>query len=119
MVPNMTGYTEYYFKLTDTFTDGLTVNADSLNLSVKIGGSSLTEGTHYTCTFDSTNSTITIEMKDFITYAQKANEIITFEYEAILNENALTNSPTTNKANISYGNDPDNFCLLYTSILQQ
>ncbi len=108
MVPNMTGYTEYYFKLTDTFTDGLTVNADSLNLSVKIGGSSLTEGTHYTCTFDSTNSTITIEMKDFITYAQKANEIITFEYEAILNENALTNSPTTNKANISYGNDPDN-----------
>lgn len=107
MVPNMTGYSKYYFQLTDSFSEGLTVNEASLNPIVKIG-TDILESTDYTCTFDSTNSTITIEITNFINYAQNANEIITFEYEAILNEKALTNSPTTNTANISYGNNPDN-----------
>lgn len=104
MVPNMTGYTKYYFQLTDTMSSGLTVSKDKLNLVVKIGDQTLAENEY---TVNITNQMITIKIKDFIKYKDKANEAIVFEYGAVLNKTAFTEDKETNEANVHYGNNPD------------
>ena len=104
MVPNMTGFDTYTFKLTDTMTQGLTVTKETLNEKVTIGNKQLTD-TEYTVTVK--GQEITIEINDFIKYKDQANEAIVFEYDAVLNENAVTAGKETNTANVEYGNDPD------------
>lgn len=105
MVPNMTGYTEYHFQLTDTMSSGLTVSADTLNEKVTIGNQVLTKDTNYTV--EIADQTITIKIKDFIKYQAQANETIVFEYSAVLNEKAVEKDKETNTANVEYGNDPN------------
>lgn len=105
MVPNMTGFDTYTFKLTDKMSNGLTVAKDTLNEKVTIGNKTLTKDTEYTVTVSGHD--ITIEIKNFINYKDQANEAIVFEYDAVLNENAVTAGKETNKANVEYGNDPD------------
>lgn len=104
MVPNMTGFDKYTFKLTDTMSSGLTVTKETLNEKVTIGNKQLTD-TEYTVTVK--GQEITIEINDFIKYKDQANEAIVFEYDAVLNENAVTAGKETNTANVEYGNDPD------------
>ena len=87
MVPNMTGYTEYHFQLKDTMSTGLTVSANTLNETVMIGDKKLNKDTDYEVTVS--QQTITIKIKDFIKYQAQANEAIVFEYDAVLNENAV------------------------------
>ena len=105
MVPNMTGFDTYTFKLTDKMSNGLTVTEDTLNEKVTIGNKTLTKDTEYTVTVSGHD--ITIEIKNFIDYKDQANEAIVFEYHAVLNENAVTAGKETNTANVEYGNDPD------------
>ena len=105
MVPNMTGYTEYHFQLKDTMSTGLTVSANTLNETVMIGDKKLNKDTDYEVTVS--QQTITIKIKDFIKYQAQANEAIVFEYDAVLNENAVTAGKENNTANVEYGNDPD------------
>ena len=105
MVPNMTGYTEYHFQLKDTMSSGLTVSANTLNETVMIGDKKLNKDTDYEVTVS--QQTITIKIKDFIKYQAQANEAIVFEYDAVLNENAVTAGKENNTANVEYGNDPD------------
>lgn len=104
MVPNMTGFDKYTFKLTDEMSDGLTVTEATLKESVKIGNQILKKD-DYTVTVSGQN--ITIDIKDFIKYKALANETITFEYEAVLNKTAFTEDKETNEANVHYGNNPD------------
>ena len=104
MVPNMTGFDKYTFKLTDTMSSGLTVTKETLNEKVTIGNKQLTD-TEYTVTVK--GQEITIEINDFIKYKDQANEAIVFEYDAVLNENAVTAGKETNTANVEYGNDSD------------
>lgn len=99
MVPNMTGCTEYFFKLTDTMSEGLTVTNETLNLAVTIGNTTL-NAQDYTVTIDGEN--ITVEIKDFIKYKEQANEEIVFTYSAVLNEKG---NADTNTANVHWGND--------------
>ena len=82
MVPNMTGFDKYTFKLTDTMSSGLTVTKETLNEKVTIGNKQLTD-TEYTVTVK--GQEITIEINDFIKYKDQANEAIVFEYDAVLN----------------------------------
>jgi len=105
MVPNMTGFDTYTFKLTDKMSNGLTVTEDTLNENVTIGNKTLTKDTEYTVTVNGHD--ITIEIKNFIGYKDQANEAIVFEYDAVLNENAVTAGKETNTANVEYGNDPN------------
>lgn len=105
MVPNMTGYTEYHFQLKDTMSSGLTVSANTLKETVMIGDKKLNKDTDYEVTVS--QQTITIKIKDFIKYQAQANEAIVFEYDAVLNENAVTAGKENNTANVEYGNDPD------------
>ena len=104
MVPNMTGFDKYTFKLTDTMSSGLTVTKETLNEKVTIGNKQLTD-TEYTVTVK--GQEITIEINDFIKYKDQANEAIVFEYDAVLNKTAFTEDKETNTANVHYGNDPD------------
>lgn len=104
MVPNMTGFDKYTFKLTDTMSSGLTVTKETLNEKVTIGNKQLTD-TEYTVTVK--GQEITIEINDFIKYKDQANEAIVFEYDAVLNKTAFTEDKETNTANVEYGNDPD------------
>lgn len=104
MVPNMTGFNQYTFKLKDTMSSGLTVTKDALNEKVTIGNQVLAKDA-YIVTVNGQN--ITIEIKDFIKYQALANEAILFEYDAVLNKTAFTQDKETNKANVEYGNNPD------------
>lgn len=108
MVPNMTGYNQYYYIFKDTMTEGLTVSKDTLNLVVKIGGT-VVDTSEYTLTVGKTNRIFTVEFKNFYTnHAKDANESLTFTYSAVVNEKAINDTNTsTNKAEVSYGNDPD------------
>ena len=108
MVPNMTGYNQYYYIFKDTMTEGLTVSKDTLNLVVKIGGT-VVDTSEYTLTVDKTNRIFTVEFKNFYSnHAKDANESLTFTYSAVVNEKAINDTNTsTNKAEVSYGNDPD------------
>lgn len=105
MVPNMTGFNTYTFKLTDTMTQGLTVTEATLAETVTIGDKTLAKDTDYTVTVSGQD--ITIEIKDFISYKEQANEAIVFEYSAVLNEKAVNNDKETNTANVEYGSNPD------------
>ena len=104
MVPNMTGFDKYTFKLTDTMSSGLTVTKETLNEKVTIGNKQLTD-TEYTVTVK--GQEITIEINDFIKYKDQANEAIVFEYDAVLNKTAFTEDKETNTANVEYGSNPD------------
>ena len=108
MVPNMTGYNQYYYIFKDTMTEGLTVSKDTLDLVVKIGGT-VVDTSEYTLTVGKTNRIFTVEFKNFYTnHAKDANESLTFTYSAVVNEKAINDTNTsTNKAEVSYGNDPD------------
>ena len=80
----------------------------SLNLVVKIG-STVVDTSEYTLTVDETNRIFTVEFKNFYTnHAKDANESLTFTYSAVVNEKAINDTNTsTNKAEVSYGNNPD------------
>ena len=56
-----------------------------------------------------TNRIFTVEFTNFYTnHAKDANESLTFTYSAVVNEKAINDSNTsTNKAEVSYGNDPE------------
>lgn len=115
-VPDLTGYTEYTFKMTDTMSEGLTYNND---MEVKIGTDKIenpaTGDTLYTVVSD-TNAdtgitTITVTFTDFYNlitekpYAQ--GTAITFDYSANLNKDAVISPDANpNTAKITYSNDP-------------
>lgn len=103
MVPNMTGFDSYTFKLTDTMSNGLTVTRDTLNLAVKIGNQTLTSD-KYTVSVE--GQKITVDITNFIQYKDKANEEIVFTYSAVLNEKAVSTNPENNTANVHWGNNP-------------
>lgn len=102
-VPNMTGKTDYRFILKDTVSEGLTLNKDTLNLSVKIDGTDVLE-TEYIVKV--TDNQLTVTFENFEAHQSDAMKDIIFTYSATLNEKALTSNQATNEASISYGNDP-------------
>ena len=105
MVPNMTGYTDYYFNFTDTMTSGLTFNKDSFK--VTIDGTKV-NGSEYTLTEDTSNHSFKVQFINFYTnHKADADKEMIFTYTATINKDALTVDKTTNKANVEYGNDPD------------
>ncbi len=111
-VPNLTGYTSYKFVMTDTMSAGLTF--DDTSMVVKIGANTI-DPAAYTLTADTdTNgvTTIKVEFNNFYNLVKTGgydpNKSITFEYSAMLNEQAVIGeSGNSNKAKITYSNDPN------------
>lgn len=103
-VPNVVGYDEYTFVVTDTLSKGLTLNND---IKVTIGG---TEYTYYDIETlknndETTTLTITFDSSKFAKLNDKMGQEIIITYSATLNANAVS-TDNTNNVEITYSNSP-------------
>lgn len=120
-VPDMTGYSSYTFKFKDTLSQGLTFNSGSVTLSINNATITNTTGQEnkYSVSFSNDadgKTTVTIELKDFISYADQVGKRIVVTYKATLNENALVGKDANNNsAVIEYSNDPSDVTKTDTS----
>lgn len=102
-LPNLTGYTEYYFKLTDVMSKGLTYVENSLKVSIngkEIGNTGWNIDSN---TADNGTTTLTALSPDLIAHNYISLSDVKFTYEAIVNENAIETNTMTNTATIHYG----------------
>lgn len=127
VVPNMTGYTKYFFIVNDTLSKGLTYNGD---MAVTYGtgtGTALTldddgpagphTGDFYieeSAYSNTAGTTIKVVFKDFYTKFKSVNAgtPITLTYTATLNNNAVIGVGTDtagnpNTASLTYSNNPN------------
>ena len=108
-VPNMKGYTKYFFVMEDTLSKGLTYNEDMV---ITIGDKTLAKDKDYTLTVtknaDGTTS-LEIVFKNFIQYKDQTGAAITLTYSATLNQDAELD-PTVGNPNtvkLIYSNNPN------------
>ncbi len=103
-VPQMQGYTKYFFVLNDSMTAGLTYNKD---VAIKIGTTTLAADA-YDVTYDDAANTMKIVIKNFIQYKSEAGKDIVVTYSATLNEQAdLTQTGNKNTVKLTYSNNPN------------
>ena len=116
-VPDMTGYTKYYFVVNDTLSKGLTFNNDVV---IKIGSTTLAKCGHasgaahvncYTVTStknaDGTTS-VEIVLKNFIQYKDQVGDPITITYSATVNKDAVIGvEGNPNEVKLTYSNNPN------------
>lgn len=106
-VPDMAGYTKYYFVLNDTLSKGLTFNND---VAITIGNKTLVKDTDYTVTQtpnDGGTTSVKIVFKNFIQYKDQHGAAITVTYSATINENAVIGvEGNPNKVTLTYSNNP-------------
>lgn len=108
-VPDMTGYTSYTFKFSDTLSKGLDLKEV---LSVKVGNTTLTAkntGVNtYALAYDQTTRILTVTLNNFYeSYENHTGDTITVVYTATLNKDAAIGmNPNTNKAVVEYSNNP-------------
>lgn len=101
-VPDYTGFNTYTYLITDTMTNGLTFNRNSL--TVKVGETIVTDACHviYDSAANPQTFTVSIPVKDN-TYDIGAK--IEVAYTATLNEKAIA-VISNNEAKLTYSNDP-------------
>lgn len=102
-VPQMQGYTKYFFVLNDSMTAGLTYNKD---VAIKIGATTLAADA-YDVTYDDTANTMKIVIKNFIQYKSQADADIVVTYSATLNEKADLKDGNKNTVKLTYSNNPN------------
>lgn len=103
-VPQMQGYTKYFFVLNDSMTAGLTYNKD---VAIKIGATTLAADA-YDVVYDDTANTMKIVIKNFIQYKSQADADIVVTYSATLNQKAdLTQAGNKNTVKLTYSNNPN------------
>lgn len=109
-VPDMTGYTKYYFVLNDTLSKGLTFNDD---VAITVGDKTLVKDTDYaisTTTNADQSTSLEIVFKNFIQYKTDANKgaDITVTYSATVNDSAeIGPSGNPNEVKLIYSNNPN------------
>lgn len=101
-VPDYTGFTKYTYLITDTMTDGLTFNGDSL--TVKVGEATVTNDCTIAYDAETAPQTFTVSIPVLEkTYDFGAEIVVT--YTATVNKNAIA-VISTNQAKLTYSNDP-------------
>lgn len=108
-VPDMTGYTQYFFVMNDTLSKGLTYNDDMV---IKVGNTTLTKDTGYTVTaVKNANGTTSIEIvfKNFVGYKDQVGADVIVTYSATLNQDASLDpvAGNPNKVQLTYSNNPN------------
>lgn len=106
-VPDMTGYTAYYYVINDTLDDGLTFGSDVYIVFQKgLTGEHTLGIDEYTVSKD--GQKVKIIIKDFLNkYKDKKGGKFTIAYSASVNENALLgNTGNKNTASLTFSNDP-------------
>ena len=106
-VPDMTGYSKYFFVVNDTLSAGLTFQED---VKITVDDVELAEDA-YTVTFtnneDGTTS-VEIVFKDFIQYKEQAGKEIKITYSAIVDEDAeIGVEGNPNFVDLTYSNNPN------------
>lgn len=112
-VPAMDGYEKYYFIVNDTLSKGLTLDKNSI--AITIGSTRLNPVSNYaTVTVDPATPTdgvttsLKIVFKDFIQWKPNAGQDIVITYDATLDKDAVIgNTGNTNDATLTYSNDPN------------
>lgn len=102
-VPDRTGYTSYSWKITDTLSEGLTLNQSSI--VVKVGNDTITPDSNDTWTLTSSATGFTLE-GDLVKGNYTTEAQIEVTYTAIVNDKAIT-GVYDNKVELSYSNDPN------------
>ncbi|MGN1450584.1 MAG: SpaH/EbpB family LPXTG-anchored major pilin [Eubacteriales bacterium] len=107
-VPDMTGYTRYYYVVTDVLSKGLTFNND---VAITVGDEALTEDEDYTVTVtvnkDGTTS-VKIVFVNFIQYKAQDGDAIVITYSATVDEDAVIGTVgNPNKVVLKYSNNPN------------
>ena len=101
-VPDYTGFTKYTYLITDTMTDGLTFNRESL--TVKVGEATVTNDCTIAYDAETAPQTFTVSIPVLEkTYDFGAEIVVT--YTATVNKNAIA-VISTNQAKLTYSNDP-------------
>lgn len=108
-VPDMTGYSKYFFVMNDTLSKGLTYNDDMV---IKVGNTTLTKDTGYTVTADkNANGTTSIEIvfKNFVGYKDQVGADVIVTYSATLNQDANLDHSVgnPNEVKLIYSNNPN------------
>ncbi len=118
-VPDMTGYTTYYFTMTDTMSKGLTFLDNDANypITVKVNGTEITttasaDAASYTVASsvnaDTSKTTITVTFNNMLALKAQKGDEITVEYYGRLNDDVtLTSTGVMNEAELEYSNDPN------------
>ncbi len=102
-VPDMNGYNNYFFVVTDTLSAGLSFNNDVV---ITLGGEQLTPDEDYTVS--QAGQTVTITFIDFIQYAGNTGADILIRYSATLNEDAVIGTAgNPNAVDLTYSNNPN------------
>ena len=113
ITPDLRGYTDYTFIISDEISTGLTYDNTSLSsLVVKIGGTvvpatATVEGetvNNYTLAVNGQKFTLTIPFDTLKKY--DAGTAIVVTYDAIVNSNALNTDYENNTANLEYSHSP-------------
>lgn len=112
-VPVWTGYDHYYYALNDTYTNGLTFNPDSVNVTV--GDKTLTAGKDYKVTTETGKFHIlfapTADNSSDIIAAKTTFPVGTFvlvTYNMTVNKNAHVDGVDTNTSEVEYSHNPNN-----------
>lgn len=107
-VPDMTGYTKYYFVVNDTLSKGLSFNGD---VTITLGDTTLTKDTDYTVTAtENADGTTSVEIvfKNFIQYKNAEKRNITITYSATVNGQAVIGvAGDPNAVTLTYSNNPN------------
>lgn len=107
-VPDMTGYSKYFFVVNDTMSKGLTFNND---VAITVDGETLVKDTDFTVsatTNDDGVTTIKIVFINFIQYKEKKGADIVINYSATLNDKAeIGVAGNENKVDLVYSNNPN------------
>ena len=105
-VPDLTGYSDYTFKISDTMTSGLTFtdpDGDATNdVVVKINNVDKTS----VVTVAVSGQTLTVTIPYSVLSAATKGQDITVTYSAVVNDKALTTDYEKNTANLEYSHSP-------------
>ena len=102
-VPDTTGFDEYTYEITDTMSDGLTFNRNSL--AVKVGSADVTADTDKcTITYEATTAPNTFKVTIKVMNCKVGDDIVV-TYSATVNEKAIA-VVSENKAELTYSNNP-------------
>lgn len=105
---NYADYKHYYYKFTDTLASQFTApTSDKIN--VKVNGVAISNDANKTnMRINVDNQVITVSFEDIKEFAPNKTDVITVEYEAILNGNANIGLPgQENKVDLEYSNNPN------------
>lgn len=115
-VPAMDGYETYYFIVNDTLSKGLTLDKDSIAITIADTPDphNLVKDHDYTVTVDPESpeegkaTSLKIVFKNFIQWKERAGQDIVITYDATLDKDAVIgNTGNLNDAKLTYSNDPN------------